>query len=113
MSSPVMIPMISPTGKIGDVPQENVGAAVQAGFKIGAEMISPKGKLGVIPIDQVVQASQAGFMLKPPGMPAAPQPKMQMSNVATAIQNSPSGADPQNPANPTQQGYAQMEPQNA
>jgi hypothetical protein len=73
----------------------------------------PKGDPRADKIDQLLIKQGADFLLKPPGMPAAPQPKMQTSNVATAIQNSPSGADPQNPANPTQQGYAQMEPQNA
>jgi hypothetical protein len=73
----------------------------------------PKGDPRADKIDQLLIKQGADFLLKPPGMPAAPQPKMQTSNVATAIQNSPSGADPHNPANPTQQGYAQMEPQNA
>src|SRR6185312_12367529 len=44
------------------------------------------------------------------GQPA-PQPEDKRSFLQIALDNSPSGADPQNPGNPTQQGLNQMSPE--
>src|SRR5690242_18416947 len=46
-----------------------------------------------------------------PSPAPASQPEDKRSFLQIAVNNSPSGADPQNPANPTQQGLAQMSPQ--
>lgn len=42
---------------------------------------------------------------------AQAQPEDKRSFLQIALDNSPSGADPQNPANPTQQGLSQMSPE--
>jgi hypothetical protein len=72
MSTSATVPMLSPDGQIGDVPQENAGKAVQSGFKMGQDMLSPDGQAGVIPFDQVHQALAKGFQLKG-AAPAAPK----------------------------------------
>lgn len=73
MSNPSTVPMLSPDGQIGDVPQEQAGAAAQSGFKMAQDMLSPDGQPGVIPFDQVHQALAKGFQLKgsPVKSPAA------------------------------------------
>lgn len=63
MSAAQMTPMLSPDGRIGDVPSERVGDALKAGFKLGAEMIAPNGQPGVLPMDNVPAAMRAGFRL--------------------------------------------------
>jgi hypothetical protein len=71
MSSPQMVPMITPDGQHGDVPVARVQDAVKAGFKVGQDMLSPNGSQGVIPLDRVHDAIAAGFQLAgaPPRLP--------------------------------------------
>ncbi len=72
------MPMIATDGSIGDVPQENVSAAVKAGYKVGQDMLSPDGKTGTIPLEKVHDAIKAGFQIKGanPQKPAAPTKEM-------------------------------------
>ncbi len=70
------VPMLSPDGVVGDVPQENVHAAVGNGFKIGADMMSPDGKLGTVPLEGVHAAIAKGFRLQG-AAPAMPNPIQQ------------------------------------
>ncbi|MFB3916085.1 MAG: hypothetical protein ACE14M_05115 [Terriglobales bacterium] len=56
------VPMISPNGEIGDVPDEQVQAALSAGFKRGYDMVSSDGKQrGVVPESGLHDALKAGF----------------------------------------------------
>ena len=71
------VPMLAPDGTSGDIPQDKVQAALQAGFKQAVEMKSPDGKLGYIPSDRMDEATKAGFMqpgVKVIGKNAAGQP---------------------------------------
>lgn len=54
-------PMFSPDGKIGDIPNSQVQAAVKAGFKLGVDMNAPNGQKGTIPMDKVHDAIKSGF----------------------------------------------------
>lgn len=56
-----MVPMLSPDGQLGDIPQERMTDALKGGFKIAVSMTSPDGKAGYIPHDQVGAAQQSGF----------------------------------------------------
>ncbi len=58
-----MVPMLSPDGQIGDVPQDRVNDAIAKGFKVGADLTDPSGKVGVVPLDRVHDAIKAGFQL--------------------------------------------------
>lgn len=60
------MPMISPDGAVGDVPQEHVPDAVKAGYKVGQDMLSPDGQAGTIPLERVHDAIKSGFQMKPP-----------------------------------------------
>jgi serine/threonine protein kinase len=60
----VDVPMITPDGKIADMPASQVDAALKKGFKRGVEMISPDGKIGVIDLDKLEAALGKGFKLK-------------------------------------------------
>lgn len=55
------VPMLSPDGTPGDIPQERVQDAVKAGFKQAVLMTSPDGKNGYIPADKQQDAISAGF----------------------------------------------------
>lgn len=95
-------PMIAPDGTVGDVPTQNVDAAIKAGGKIGIEMVAPDGSSGVIPTDQVHEAIRAGGVVK-----GAPQHMQQMANQALAASGIPGGATPPagafiSPINPAQ-----------
>src|SRR4030095_10114598 len=64
MSTTQTVPMLSPDGQIGDVPQDRVNEAIAKGFKVGAELTDPNsGKVGVIPLDRVPEAIKAGLQL--------------------------------------------------
>jgi len=52
------VPVFSPDGVLGDIPEDQLVAAVKAGAKPGVNFISPDGKPGVIPADRVAEASQ-------------------------------------------------------
>lgn len=58
-----MVPMLSPDGKVGDVPNERVRDAMKAGFKPGVELIAPNGQRGVIPIERASDALKSGFTI--------------------------------------------------
>lgn len=76
------VPMFAPTGEVGDVPKENVQAAVQKGFKLGQDMVAPDGVThGTVPIDNVHAAIAKGFNLVG-AAPAAPNPIGQASTQA-------------------------------
>jgi len=62
MSTPNLVPMISPDGSIGDVPAENVAAASSRGFKRGINVISKDGQKGTIPLENLGAALQNGIL---------------------------------------------------
>lgn len=106
------MPMLSPSGQTGDIPEERVPDAVKAGFVVGQDMLSPDGKAGVIPVAKVHEAIAKGFQLK--GAPVKlPSVNMQESNVGIAAGSDTTSksavANPQQPAeqfaldNPEQQ----------
>ena len=77
-ASGATVPMLSPDGQVGDVPQENVNEAVnKGGFKVAQDMLSPDGQQGVIPLDQVHNAIAKGFTLKGAAPKKPSQPAMQ------------------------------------
>ena len=110
MSAGQTTPMLSPDGQVGDVPQEKVPDAVKAGFTVGQDMLAPNGKSGVIPLDKVHDAIRSGFQLKG-APPKGPQTDMQESGIGTAMQNTPSNADPENAANIPEQQIQKMTPE--
>jgi hypothetical protein len=66
MSSPVMVPMLSPDGRSGDIPADRVNEALAAGFKGAVIMTSPDGKQGYVPHDRAQEAVKAGFKVGTP-----------------------------------------------
>ena len=57
-----MVPMLSPDGRSGDIPQERIQDALAAGFKQVVPMVAPDGKTtGYIPTERVQDARTAGF----------------------------------------------------
>lgn len=68
MSTPAMVPMLSPDGRSGDIPHDRVNEALAAGFKGAVVMTSPDGQQGYIPHDRAQEAIQAGFKV---GQPSA------------------------------------------
>jgi hypothetical protein len=89
-----MVPMVSPDGITGMVPQEQVQAAVQAGRKLGVKILAPDGTPGTIPMDRAHEAIKAGGMLAPPGIPKPAVPQMQTSalgKVYDTVENGPGG----------------------
>lgn len=59
------VPMLAPDGTSGEIPQERVQDAMNAGFKKAVEMTSPDGQLGYIPEERVADAQGAGFKVNP------------------------------------------------
>jgi hypothetical protein len=56
------VTVISPDGKVGDIPQENLDAALsQGGYKKAVAVTSPKGDAGWLPSDQVASAFKDGY----------------------------------------------------
>src|ERR1700677_126175 len=102
------VPMLSPDGQIGDIPVDQADKAAAAGFKHAIDMVSPDGKKGTVPTDQAEAAQKAGFRV------AGPQPPLPntTSYAALALQNSPSGPDPQNPGNPNPNAIPDASPGN-
>jgi hypothetical protein len=80
MSSASTVPMLSPDGDPGDVPQEHVQDAVKAGFQVSQDMLSPDGKPGHVPLGKVHDAIKAGFKVAG-APPKLPQPDMQNAGV--------------------------------
>lgn len=55
------ITMFAPDGvTVGQIPQENMHAAIAAGGKLAVNFISPEGQQGYIPLDRVHDAIRAG-----------------------------------------------------
>lgn len=59
------VPIFAPDGSLGDVPYEQMRAAINAGGKPGVTVKSPDGKLGVIPADRMQDAARAGATIVP------------------------------------------------
>lgn len=57
--------MFSPDGALGDIPYEQMHAALAAGAKPGVTVKSPDGQLGVIPADRTSEAIKAGGAIVP------------------------------------------------
>lgn len=68
MSTPSLVPMISPDGRSGDIPADRVNEALAAGFKGAVVMTSPDGQQGYVPHDRANEAINAGFKV---GQPSA------------------------------------------
>lgn len=65
MSTPTTVPVFSPDGQLGDIPYEQLKAALAAGAKPGVTIKSPDGKIGVIPAERVPDAAKAGATVVP------------------------------------------------
>ena len=61
------VPIISPDGKVGDVPFTQMKAAMAAGGKLGVSVTDPNGKPGTVPADRVQDAVRAGGKIVPYG----------------------------------------------
>jgi hypothetical protein len=85
--SPTQV-MIAPDGSSGEVPVENVQAAVNAGGKLGMRMTAPDGSTGVVPVDRAHDAVQAG------GMPSGIKP----STTGVLPSDAPAGMEYNTPA---------------
>lgn len=59
------VPIFAPDGTLGDIPADQLMAAVKAGAKPGVHITSPDGKDGVIPADRTREAVQAGAKIVP------------------------------------------------
>jgi hypothetical protein len=59
------VPIFSPDGSLGDIPQDQLVAAVRAGAKPGIHITAPDGSPGVIPADRVPDAAKAGAKIVP------------------------------------------------
>jgi hypothetical protein len=60
--TPATVPMISPDGQSGDIPQARAQDAINAGFKPAMVMTAPDGKTtGYIPQERAADAIKAGF----------------------------------------------------
>lgn len=61
------ITILAPDGTPGDVPAENVPAALAAGGKIGVQVYAPDGTPGYVPHDRVGEAIAKGASYSPDG----------------------------------------------
>lgn len=59
------VPLFDPDGNLGDVPYENMHAAVAAGAKPAVRLKSPDGTLGYVPADRMHDAVKAGGTIVP------------------------------------------------
>jgi hypothetical protein len=59
------VPIFAPDGSLGDVPYEQMKAALAAGAKLGVSIKAPDGTLGVIPADRYQDAVKAGATIVP------------------------------------------------
>lgn len=76
------LPMISPDGKVGDIPVEQADNAEKAGFKRAVDMVSPTGQHGAIPVENAEAAQANGFRIgrpnvNPPPVDVLDSPKAQ------------------------------------
>ena len=59
------VTIFAPNGQIGEIPEEQLAAAVRAGAKPGVHIVAPNGKPGVVPADRYVDAAKAGAKIQP------------------------------------------------
>lgn len=59
------VPIFSPDGVLGDIPYDQMKAALAAGGKPGVTIKSPDGRLGVVPADRYADAVKAGGSVVP------------------------------------------------
>jgi hypothetical protein len=65
MSTTPTVPILDPTGKVWDVPYENMHDALSQGGKMGVYVMGPDQKQYVIPADRVNDAVKAGGKVVP------------------------------------------------
>jgi len=65
MSTVPTVPMFSPDGKLGDIPQTSMTQAMQAGAIPGVHVTDPNGNPGVIPANRMAEAVKAGAKIEP------------------------------------------------
>jgi len=61
------VPIISPSGDVGDIPFSQMKAAIAAGGKLGVNVTDPSGKPGIVPAERVQDAVKAGAKIVPYG----------------------------------------------
>ncbi len=59
------VPIFAPDGTLGDIPQDQLKAAISAGAKPGVTIKAPDGSLGVVPADRYQEAAKAGGQVVP------------------------------------------------
>lgn len=69
-----MVSLFAPDGTLGEVPYEQMHAALQAGAKMAVQMKAPDGTSGYIPADQIQAARKAGGTVVPFDL-STPTPK--------------------------------------
>jgi hypothetical protein len=94
MSTPKLVPMLSPDGQAGQIPEDRLQEALKAGFKQGVLLQSPQGHLGVVPLERGAEAMKQGFI---------PAPSISGPAVPSALQNNM-------PADVSGEEYATMSP---
>jgi hypothetical protein len=72
MATSPVVPMYAPDGTLGDIPYDQMSAALRAGGKLGVNMAAPDGTHGTIPADQVQAAAKAGGKIIPYDLSKAP-----------------------------------------
>jgi hypothetical protein len=77
--------MISPDGRLGDIPAERVNEATAAGFKQAVVMTSPDGQLGYVPHDRANEAVKAGFKVGQPSAQAFADRGQNAEGFASAV----------------------------
>jgi hypothetical protein len=114
MPDATQVEVYNPQGKFGTIPSTQLEQAKVAGYKPKSdyvEVVHPKtGQTGIVPKDQWGDdkkpgvAQTQGYVMSPREQQRAKtktaESKMQPSYAEMALAHSPTGADPQNPANP-------------
>ena len=59
------VPVFAPDGSLGDIPADQLVAAVKSGAKPGVHITAPDGSPGVIPADRMPEAVKAGAKIVP------------------------------------------------
>lgn len=59
------VPIFAPDGSLGDIPEDQLAAAVKAGAKPGVHITGPDGSAGIIPADRTQDAVKAGAKIVP------------------------------------------------
>lgn len=72
MATSPTVPMYAPDGTLGDIPYDQMSAALRAGGKLGVNMTAPDGTKGVIPADHVQEAAKSGGKIIPFDLSKAP-----------------------------------------